>query len=524
MSYQVFARKYRPSTFEDVIGQDHVVQTLRNAIEQKRLAHAYLFVGPRGTGKTSTARIFAKALNCVNGPSVAFDPEDEICREIAEGRALDVVEIDGASNNGVDQVRSLQESAQYSPSVGRFKIFYIDEVHMLSKGAFNALLKILEEPPEHVKFIFATTEVNKVLPTILSRCQRFDLKPISVDLIAKQLEKIAELEGFVVEPSAAWAIAKGADGGMRDAQSMLDQLVAFCGERITEADVIDIFGFTSREKVASLITGLFAREIPSVLGTVQQEAEAGRDLGQLLVEMTSTLRTLLVAKLNPAATSDGIPEEIWKHLLVVAQNCPPDRLLVLLEIFAQAEQNLRYTSNQKLHVELAFIKAVQSLSEVRISDVIETLVAGAKVFPEQAEVVKVAEISPEVVKAVPEIISPEVKVERVAVVEEISREVKVEEREKRVEEEIPEEFAGNPDFVTLYANAVDEREEPEVPVSVVEDEAPWATGGKPRGGAEEEKKVEAAPAAAVGVNEDDFYQDPLIAAALEIFEAKISRA
>ncbi|MGL5019602.1 MAG: DNA polymerase III subunit gamma/tau, partial [Luteolibacter sp.] len=178
MSYQVFARKYRPKTFDDVLGQDHVVRTLRNAIAQKRLAHAYLFVGPRGTGKTSTARILAKALNCTGGPMADFNPDEDVCIEIAEGRSLDVLEIDGASNNGVEQVRDLRESVRFAPARGQFKIFYLDEVHMLSNAAFNALLKTLEEPPPHVKFIFATTEANKILPTILSRCQRFDLRPI----------------------------------------------------------------------------------------------------------------------------------------------------------------------------------------------------------------------------------------------------------------------------------------------------------------------------------------------------------
>ena len=187
MSYQVFARKYRPKTFDDVLGQDHVISTLRNAIERNRLAHAWLFVGPRGTGKTTTARILAKALNCPDGPSANFDPEAPICKEIAEGTSLDVLEIDGASNNGVDNVRDLRESVQFTPAQGKFKIYYIDEVHMLSTAAFNALLKTLEEPPEHVKFIFATTEPNKILPTILSRCQRFDLRPIPIEIIAKLL-------------------------------------------------------------------------------------------------------------------------------------------------------------------------------------------------------------------------------------------------------------------------------------------------------------------------------------------------
>jgi len=206
VSYQVFARKYRPKTFDDVLGQDHVVRTLRNAIAQKRLAHAYLFVGPRGTGKTSTARILAKALNCTAGPKADFDPDEDVCVEIAEGRSLDVLEIDGASNNGVEQVRDLRESVRFAPTRGQFKIFYIDEVHMLSNAAFNALLKTLEEPPPHVKFIFATTEANKILPTILSRCQRFDLRPIPTETIAKHLSHIASEEGIQLDETAAWAL------------------------------------------------------------------------------------------------------------------------------------------------------------------------------------------------------------------------------------------------------------------------------------------------------------------------------
>src|SRR5437763_4329444 len=231
MSYQVIARKYRPQRFDDVVGQEHVTQTLSNAIAQKRIAHAYLFCGPRGTGKTTIARIFAKCLNCTDGPKVDFDDKDPRCQEIAEGRSLDVLEIDGASNNGVEQVRELRETCKYAPASAKFKIYIIDEVHMLSPAAFNALLKTLEEPPEHVKFMFATTEPEKVLPTILSRCQRFDLRRIPSSLIVQQLATIAKQEKVKIDPAALYAIARGSDGGMRGAESTMDQLISLCGGR-----------------------------------------------------------------------------------------------------------------------------------------------------------------------------------------------------------------------------------------------------------------------------------------------------
>jgi DNA polymerase-3 subunit gamma/tau len=377
VSYQVFARKYRPKTFDHVLGQDHVVRTLRNAITQKRLAHAYLFVGPRGTGKTSIARILAKALNCTGGPLIDFNPDEDICIEIAEGRSLDVLEIDGASNNGVEQVRDLRESVRFAPARGQFKIYYIDEVHMLSNAAFNALLKTLEEPPPHVKFFFATTEANKILPTILSRCQRFDLRPIPTELIAKHLLHIAANEGVSLDQTAAWAIAKGADGGMRDAQSMLDQLVSFCGDAITEENVLDVFGFTSREKVAALTSALLSREPPAALALIQQEAESGRELSQLLGELIGCLRALLVAKLDPAADGEGIPAELWGRLLKTAGDYPPDRLLAAIDVFAETEGRMKWATNKRLHFELGVIKCIQSLGEVRITDVLKVLTQGA---------------------------------------------------------------------------------------------------------------------------------------------------
>ena len=277
MSYQVFARKYRPQNFDSVIGQEHITQTLKNAIEQNRLAHAYLFVGPRGTGKTSTARILAKALNCVKGPTINPCGVCDVCLEIAQGNSLDVLEIDGASNNGVEQVRELRENVRFAPTRGHYKIYIIDEVHMLTTAAFNALLKTLEEPPEHVKFIFATTEPQKVLATILSRCQRFDLRRIPAPLISKHLQHIASEEQFILEDAAAQSIAKGAEGGLRDAESMLDQLVAFCGDRITEQDVLSIFGFTAQQTVSNLCGMILTGNASQALEMLYEQSESGKD-------------------------------------------------------------------------------------------------------------------------------------------------------------------------------------------------------------------------------------------------------
>src|SRR5437773_406488 len=282
MSYQVIARKYRPQRFSDVVGQEHVTQTLSHAIEQKRIAHAYLFCGPRGTGKTTIARIFAKCLNCTGGPKVDFDDADPRCQEITEGRALDVLEIDGASNNGVEQVRELRETCKYAPASMKFKIYIIDEVHMLSTAAFNALLKTLEEPPEHVKFMFATTDPEKVLPTILSRCQRYDLRRIPVKLIAEHLAAIAKKENVKIDAAALHAIARGAEGAMRDAESTLDQLISFCGEKIEEPDVLSMFGLTAQKQLLDLARAILGGEVETALRLLNDLAQQGKDLGRLV--------------------------------------------------------------------------------------------------------------------------------------------------------------------------------------------------------------------------------------------------
>src|SRR5687767_4909104 len=285
MAYQVIARKYRPQRFSDVVGQEHVTQTLRNAIEQNRIAHAYLFVGPRGTGKTTIARIFAKALNCTGGPKADFLEDDERCVEITQGRSLDVLEIDGATNNGVEQVRALRDTIGYAPAAAKFKIYIIDEVHMLSNAAWNALLKTLEEPPAHVKFMFATTEPEKVLPTILSRCQRFDLRRIPSTLIVKHLSEIAGKEGVEIEDAALHAIARGAEGGMRDAESTLDQLISFCGNKIVESDVLSMFGLAARGQILTIVNAILNGQTDIVLRELNDLAQNGKDLNRFLTDL-----------------------------------------------------------------------------------------------------------------------------------------------------------------------------------------------------------------------------------------------
>ena len=375
MSYQVFARKYRPQTFDDLVGQTHVTRTLKNAVEQNRLAHAYLFVGPRGIGKTSTARILAKALNCVNGPTVTPCGVCDSCKEIAGGNSLDVLEIDGASNNGVEQVRELRDNVRYAPSKGRFKIYIIDEVHMLTSAAFNALLKTLEEPPAHVKFIFATTEPQKVLPTILSRCQRFDLHRIPANLIAQHLQFIAGQEQIALAPAAAHAIAKGADGGLRDAESMLDQLVAFCGEKIEEPDVLNVFGFTSEQTVAQFTEKILRGDTPGALELLHFEADNGKDMMKLMSDLISYLRDLLVGKVKPEALADDLNPDLQKSLETQAGLIETDRLLELIDQFAAAEGRMKWAPNKRLHFEVALIKAIQTLNQVTLNEVIENLAA-----------------------------------------------------------------------------------------------------------------------------------------------------
>jgi DNA polymerase-3 subunit gamma/tau len=374
MSYQVIARKYRPQRFSDVIGQEHITQTLVNTIEQKRIAHAYLFCGPHGTGKTTIARIFAKCLNCSGGPEVNFDDKDPRCIEITECRSLDVLEIDGASNNGVEQVRELRETCKYAPANSQFKIYIIDEVHMLSTAAFNALLKTLEEPPAHVKFMFATTDPEKVLPTILSRCQRFDLRRIPAALIVKHLAHIAKLEKVKIDEVALHAIARGADGAMRDAESTLDQLISFCGEKITEPDVLSMFGLAAQGQILELTKAILAGEIQTALGLLNELAQNGKDLGRLLSDLLNHFRNLLIFQVSRGNLSLlEVSEAEVAALKEQSALANTESLTRILEVLTDSEIRLRDAASKKILLEVTLLKAIEARNTISLDSVLKQL-------------------------------------------------------------------------------------------------------------------------------------------------------
>jgi DNA polymerase-3 subunit gamma/tau len=372
--YQVLARKWRPQQFEEVIGQDHVTTTLSNAIEQERLAHAYLFVGPRGVGKTTLARILAKCLNCEKGPTTKPCGKCSNCEEIKDGRSLDVLEIDGASNRGIEEIRQLRDNVRYSPARGRFKIYIIDEVHMLTKEAFNALLKTLEEPPEHVKFFFATTEPQKVLPTILSRCQRFDLRRIPANLIVNHLKQIASDEKVNIDDKALAAIARGAEGGLRDAESALDQLISFCGAKIAEQDVLSVFGIVAHDQLAGLTDALIDGDTNRALDILQQLDAVGKDLQRLLADLLDHFRNLLIFTLGEEAGKALDVADAERELLQAqAQRTDTDAVLRVIDALAAAEPRLRYALSKRIFMEIALVKAIRAREATGIDAVLKKL-------------------------------------------------------------------------------------------------------------------------------------------------------
>jgi DNA polymerase-3 subunit gamma/tau len=355
--YTVLARRYRPQQFADLVGQEAVAQALINALQSNRVAHAYLFTGARGVGKTSTARILAKALNCVRGPTPTPCDKCEICQSIASGEDVDVIEMDAASNRGIDEIREIRQTVRSRPSRSRYKIYIIDEVHMLTREAFNALLKTLEEPPEHVKFIFATTEVQKIPVTILSRCQRFDFAGIGTSRIVDRLRQVVQAEGMQADDEALELVARRAAGSMRDAQSLLDQLLAFGGERLTTDQVHQLLGTAHDERVIALASAVLEHDAGQALALLSQAADEGLQLGELLEQLLDYWRDLMVANSTGAAVDHlHLPKRHRELLTRQATAMKLDTILAGLDVLSATKARLRGSSHVRVLLEMALVR------------------------------------------------------------------------------------------------------------------------------------------------------------------------
>ena len=375
MSYTALYRKWRPTSFEEVRGQDHIVKTLKNQINSGRIGHAYLFCGTRGTGKTSIAKIFARAVNCEHPVDGSPCGECSMCRQIAEGASLNVVEIDAASNNGVENIRDIREQVQYPPTDGRYRVYIIDEVHMLSIGAFNALLKTLEEPPSYVIFILATTEVHKIPITILSRCQRYDFKRISIDTIAGRLAELTQAEQIDVDDRALRYVARAADGSMRDALSLLDQCVAFhFGEKLTYDNVLEVLGAVDNRVFSKLFQAVLASDTKACIREIEEMIIQGRDLSQLVNDFVWYMRNLLIAKTTdePGDMLD-MSEENLAVLKEEAAGVDAETLMRYIRIFSELSGQLRYASQKRILVEIAFIKLTTPSMEQNLDSILQRI-------------------------------------------------------------------------------------------------------------------------------------------------------
>ena len=374
MSYIVFARKYRPQSFDDIVGQSHITTTLKNAISQERIGHAYIFAGPRGVGKTTTARILAKALNCEKGPKPEPCNQCAPCREISAGTSLDILEIDGASNRGIDEIRNLRENVKFAPSGGRFRVYIIDEVHMLTSEAFNALLKTLEEPPAHAKFIFATTQAHKVPPTILSRCQRFDFRRISTRDAFENLKSIAKREGLDARDDALLLIAKHANGSMRDGQVILDQIASFSSGRIEAENVSKMLGIVEDDVIVGLSAAIKAKDAPAALKIIDRVISEGKDTLQLILGLIEHFRNLSVAKVSKDLDSliDAGPEKI-KYYEETAKIYTIEEMLRIIYTLSNAIDFMRKTNLGRIPLEAAVIKLARAGSVVSLDEIAERL-------------------------------------------------------------------------------------------------------------------------------------------------------
>lgn len=385
MSYMALYRKFRPTEFGDVKGQDHIVTTLKNQIKADRIGHAYLFCGTRGTGKTTVAKIFARAVNCEHPVDGNPCGECAACRSIAAGTSMNVIEIDAASNNGVDNIREIREEVAYSPTEGKYKVYIIDEVHMLSIGAFNALLKTLEEPPSYVIFILATTEAHKIPVTILSRCQRYDFRRITADVIAERLRELTDKEGVKTEEKALRYVAKAADGSMRDALSLLDQCIAFyLNQELTYDHVLDVLGAVDTEVYSRLLRLTLAQDLPQVMAQIEELVVQGRELGQFVTDFTWYLRNLLLLKSSDVMEDVlDVSTENLKRLKEEAVLLESDTLMRYIRIFSELGGQIRYASQKRVLVEVAFIKLCRPAMETRQDVILDRLRILEQQFEEQ---------------------------------------------------------------------------------------------------------------------------------------------
>ncbi|MFA5411503.1 MAG: DNA polymerase III subunit gamma/tau [Candidatus Omnitrophota bacterium] len=357
MSYTVFALKWRPQNFDEIIGQPHIVTTLKSALQKNRLAHAYLFAGPRGVGKTSAARILAKSLNCKEGPTVTPCQKCPACLEISQSHSFDVIEIDGASNRGIDEIRALRESVKFAPTQGKFKVYIIDEVHQITSDGFNALLKTLEEPPPFVKFIFATTHPHKVPPTILSRCQKLDFRRISLMEIIAQLERIAAREKITVEKEVLFAIARSSDGSLRDAESLLDQMVSFSQEKISLKDVISVLGLVEQDALFEIIERIIAKDALSVLKLLNTIIDEGKDTGVFLANLIEHFRNLMVAKIAQADYKlIDLPQDICARLLKQSQSFSLEEIFSAFNLLVNTQEMSKRLESLRIPLEISLVK------------------------------------------------------------------------------------------------------------------------------------------------------------------------
>ena len=357
MPYQVFALKWRPQNFDEIVGQNHIVTTLKSALQKNRLAHAYIFAGPRGVGKTSTARILAKALNCKEGPTPNPCQKCAFCAEITQGRSLDVIEIDGASNRGIDEIRALRENVKFSPVNGKFKIYIIDEVHMLTQEAFNALLKTLEEPPPFVKFIFATTQPHKVIPTILSRCQRLDFRRVPLMEIIAQLQKIVVAEKIDIDKEVLFAIAKSSDGSLRDAESVLDQLVSFSKDKVSLKDIISVLGLIEQDVLFQIAQTIIQKNALDALGLLNNIIDEGKDLNVFLTNLIEHFRNLMIVKVAKIDSKlIDLPEDICERLLEQSQAFSLEEIFSAFNILLNTLEVSKRLDSLRIPLEIGLVK------------------------------------------------------------------------------------------------------------------------------------------------------------------------